>query len=523
MWSSRESIAAQLVALLKEAPQESVDLRFRGLSLLDIFGGEEQLPFLRELIFAPLEPYRIRVNALRVAARFGLTLSGQQFVQLYEGPVREEALAPSLDELFDYARLESFDDVMKEALLRLSPRERSRLLCSPRRVPQPPALDAWFFEHWYQSDRHLLLEECNVTVAFIQRGRPEAWRLLCEWSEGLSDARMEHLLVRLKGRNREEVARLANGSKSFHDFAARRLLLSLNALLAHWGEEELLRRLDRVVQAENVACTVPHQLVAHPTFFARAVELLGEWEVARRRVLYRRICDFDMAAGVRLHLYEQLREKDPAAAARWGLAAWRHPGNADLLRQILEGVIARAPVTEDRPVLLAALREPDEAVQLPALSALLSLGESGPGWMDRLHSLSHAESPRVRVLALAGLVQQGQREGLESLRRMAIAEPDKRVRSAALGWLGVLDSEDSRPLFVNALAQADRDAFNALSRRGEDEDLSLLLEVRLNGSFSQGVDNHFRHHLARREGRPVADGPPRDTSDGWCEACLMYE
>ncbi|MBZ4370633.1 hypothetical protein K8612_03150 [Corallococcus sp. AS-1-6] len=497
VWSSRERIAAQLVALLREAPRESVDLRFRGLSLLDIFGSGEQLPLLRKWIFDPLEPYRIRVNALRVATRFGLTLSGQEFVQLCGSPGQGEALAPDLLVLFDYARLESFDDVMKEALLHLTPLERSRHLRDPCHVPQPPELDAWLFEQWYQCDRHLLVaqdeglsegEECNVTVAFVQRARPAAWRLLREWSERLSEARMERLLVRLKGRHHEDVVRLANASKAFHDFAARRLLLPLDALLAHWGEEELLRRLDRVVQAANVACTVPHQLVARPTFFARAVELLGEWEVARRRVLYRRLCDFDMAADVRFDLYKQLREKDPAAAARWGLVAWRYPDNADLLRQILMNVVARAPVAEDRPVLLAALRESDERMQFLAVSALLSLGESGPGWVDRLHSLSHSENPSVRGLALAGLVQQGQREGLESQH-------------------GVGRS----------------DAVDALSRRGTDEDLSLLLEMRLEGKASQAVDNHLRHHLARHEGKPVTDWPPRNTSDGWCEVCLMYE
>lgn len=547
MWSSRESLAAQLVALLKDASRESIDLRGRILSLLGIFGSKEQLPLLRELIFDPLEPFRIRINALRVATRLGLTLSGHEFMLLRDELAQGEAFALGLALLFDVARLESFDDIMKEALLGLSPGERCVLLGAQFRVPQPPAMEAWLFEQWYQSDRHTRMEleversemqECNVAVAFAQRGRPEAWRLLREWSEELSDARMERLLWPLYRRSREEVARLADASAAFHPFAARRLLLPLDALRAHWGDAELLRRLDRVVQAANVACIVPRRLVARPKSFARAVELLGEWEFARRRVLYRRLCDFTMALEVRFDLWEQLRKVDPSTAARWVLVAWRYPENEDLVRRILGWVSEHGAVPEDRPVLLALLREPDAALQRQALSALLSLGESGPGWVDRLQSLAHAESRGVRALALAGLVQNGQREALEPLRRMAVDEPEYQARSDALRWLGVLDVEGSRQVFVNVLSQGgsqldghassareerlDSVAWDVLSRRGEDDDLSLLLELRLDGSFTQSVDNHFRHHLARKGGEPVTDWPPRNTSDGWCELCLMY-
>ncbi|MBJ6764579.1 hypothetical protein JGU66_27745 [Myxococcaceae bacterium JPH2] len=547
VWSSRESIAAQLVALLKSEPRESVDLRFRALSLLDIFGSNEQIPFLRELAFDPLEHYRIRVNALRVATKYGLTLSGREFVQLSGDPAYGMSVISGLRMMFDIARLESLDDALKEELLQLSPRKRSSILSLSGHVPQPPELEAWLFEQWYQTDRHLLVAPDsdipegamrNVNIALAHRERPEAWHLLCEWSEGLSDEQWEELLGRRSGPSREEVARLANASRALHRFAARRLLLPLAALRAHWGDEELLRRLDRVIQAAHVASIVPHSMVAPPRFFSQAVELLGEWEVARHRVLYRRLCDFNLAQAVRFHLYQQLRTRDPAVAARWALVASHYPENTELLQRILDRPLSHTPVPEDRPVLLAALRETEEREQSLALSGLLSLGESGPGWVDRLQSLSHAESPHVRVLALAGLVQQGQREWLEPLRRMAVDDSDQSGRRTALEWLAKLDAEVSGPLFANLLLKevSEQDAnprekrsllshpaLEALSRRGTAEDLSLLLEARLGGYFTQHVDKHFRHHLARQEGEPVADWPPRKTSDSWCEECLMYE
>ncbi|MCE9666551.1 HEAT repeat domain-containing protein [Myxococcus stipitatus] len=549
VWSSRESVAAQLVALLEESPRESIDLRFRCISLLGVFGSDAQVPLLKGFVFDPTEPYRIRLNALRVATNLGMTLTGEEFVRLMETPAGEGGWTPNLFGLFDYARLASFDEPIQGALHRLSPEDRSKLLRSPGWVPQPPELEAWLFELWCHSDRHLLVapdanvpegEELNVTVAVSRRERPEAWRLLVEWSEGLGERQLEELLSRLhRWAGPEGVARLASASSAFHDFVARRLLLPLDALLAHWGEEELLRRLDRVVQAENVSSIVPHGLVRGPRFFDEVVELMVSWEVARQRVLYRRLCDFGIASEVRFDLYRRLRKDAPSAAACWMLVAWRYPDNRDLVLRILERVITRAPMPEDRPVLLLALRETDVAVQRAALSALLALGESGPGWVDRLQSLSHSESPEVRVLAFAGLARHGAREGLAALRRMAVDAPDWHVRSVAIEWLGALDAEDSRPLFVDVLTQVvagtegvdsggtkngwSDTAFGALSRRGRDEDLSLLLEMRLRGISTQAADNHFRHHLARQEGEPVGDWPPRNTGDSWCEGCLMYE
>ncbi|RJS25688.1 hypothetical protein DRW03_04185 [Corallococcus sp. H22C18031201] len=550
VWSSRESMAAQLVSLLRNPSREPNDFRrrVRCISLLGVFGGDEQLSLLRELILNPQEPYHVRVNALRVASRFGLSLTSHEFVQLSEERIQGEEPDLSMRMLFDSARLESFDDVITAALLRQAPDMRGHLLWVPCRTPQPPELGAWLFERWHQVDHHLMAKQeagsttremKSLRVACAQRNRPEAWQVLCEWVEGASEARVEDWLESLQGEDCEWVARLAASVPSLRPVAAKCLQLALHELLAHWGEQALLHRLDRIVRAAHVAHMVARRLVAPPRFLSRAMELLGAWDVARRRVLYRRLCDLDMALEVRLDLFEQLRENDPAAATKWALVAFRYPENGELLRRILASVMFRQPRPEDRPVLQMALRETDAEMQRLALSALLALGDNGPGWEDRLQSLSHAESPDLRVLALAGLVQSGQRAELEPLRRLTQAGHDWRVRDTALHWLGMLDAEDSHSLFLDCLAEVvleidgavprSKDgpipagASSALSRRGTNEDLSLLLNLRLGGYICDSLDNHFRYHLARKEGAPVSEWPPPDTSEGWCETCLMYE
>ncbi|GEN07514.1 HEAT repeat [Myxococcus fulvus] len=544
VWSSRESIRAQLVALLKQLPREESDTRRRIVSLLDIFGSAEDLPLLRELFCDPRESGEVYLTALHAAAVLGLRLSSREFVQLHEGEGLEEGFAVHLEDLLDHARLESFDDVMREALLRLTSSERTRLLRFCSHVPQPPELTEWLFTQWYQVDRHSPddsdgEDRCDVQVALAYRARPEALQLLAEWSGAMDDQQLHQLLLALARCGREEVGRLAESSSVFRAYAARKLMLPLDALLAYWGEEELLRRLDRRIQEEHVADTVPQWLVKGAPFFPRDLELMGSWDVARRRVLYRRLCDVGTASTVRCDLYRQLREHAPDVATRWALVARRYPGNEELIRDVLEQVVSQAPMPEDRPLLLAALKDTDAGVQVPALSALLTLGEAGAGWVDRLHSLAHAESPKVRVQALAGLVQHGHREWLEPLRRLAVEERDSSVRIEAVQWLGQLDIEDSRPLFLELIADecqpdAARKASSrrhreanwalvALSRRGQEEDLSLLLEVRLKGCFASTIDAHLRFHLARQEGATEEAWPPRWSSpDGWYSEYMTY-
>ncbi|MBU8897793.1 hypothetical protein KRR26_19435 [Corallococcus sp. M34] len=543
-------MAAQLVSLIKSSSPESTDSRVkvRYLSLLDVFGSAEQLPILRELIFDPLESYHVRVNALRVAKRFGLALPSHEFIQLGQQTTHQDASELSLSMLFDFAKLESFDDLMKEALLRLSPEERSRLLGFPFDVPQPLEMETWLFEHWHQFDRHLMEAPdagdsedvtINTRVALVHWGRPEAWQLLREWSKGLSDERLRALLKRLSWAGCEVVAQLARTSSAIHHEAAEGLLLPFNELLAHWGEEGLLHRLDRVVQAAHVPHIAPRGIVEPPMFFSRAVELLGEWEVARHRVLYRHLCDFGMALDVRLILYEQLRKHEPAAAARWALVALRYPQNMELLRRVLAHFMVQPPTAEDQPVLQAALRATDPLVQLPALAGLLTLGESGPGWVDRLQTLSNAEIHGLRLLAIAGLLRSGQRERRDAFWRLFIDESDMKIRNAALRCLAGLNAEDKRALWLNGFAKvpatpggtpprskngrAPKSAFEALSWSGDEKHLSRLLGLRLKGVIRQAFDDHFRHHLARQEGEPVAPWPPRKTSERWCETCLLYE
>ncbi|WP_186002064.1 HEAT repeat domain-containing protein [Corallococcus sp. Z5C101001] len=554
-------------SLLDETPRESADSRCRIVWLLGIVGGAGLHPLLKSLLLDPREDPLVRDMALRAVLKHGMTLSARELLQLHEEAVEPDAPSFKLSYLLFFVRLEDFGADIEEALARMDPGDRARLLsrlrgCDRRRslaglsqrqrvveallesnqfrfpvpqhgVPQPPALMEWLFARWNSCDRQLLEAQgpsgrlLNVNVALALRERPEAWTHLVEWSRELTAEQLEDVEVWMVWRQSPDaLAGLTGTSPSLRRWAVETLLLPLSDLLAHLGEDGLLRRLERVVRMESVACTVPCGLVKHPRAFRYAREVLCEWGEARRRVLYRLLCDFDVASSVRMELLDALWVRDRAVAVRWALAAERYPDNSLLVERILRYASAN-PLPADRPLFLAVLRGPHEERWEFALKGLLALGESGAGWCDKLLTLTHDSSPRVRLQAFAGLVQQGRREWLDPLRRLAHEEPDPWTRAEALGWLGTLDAEESRPLFLAVLADARargagefpslvffphvspevEEAIRALSRRGTEEDLSALLNASLSGCCSMGLDQQLEGHLTRYEGPPAKDVP----------------
>ncbi|WPB73832.1 HEAT repeat domain-containing protein [Archangium violaceum] len=489
--------------------------------MLGIFGGAELLPFLRPLLFDPQTGYHLRDATLRVGSKYGLRLSSPELVQLHE---LDDPGLP-LEYLLLCARLEDFGVAMEEALLRLSPGERVSILTATDLSPQPPELMEWLYARWYQSDRHLLEEKeeswgrtRNIKVAFAHRERPEAWSLLTEWTREMTSKELEQSFHRKWRPVGDELARLASASPALHHRALEGLLLPRQDLLAHFGEDGLLRRLERVVRATSLAYTLPFGVMKRPPAFRQAVDLLCEWGGARR-LLYRLLCDFKVALEVRRALLERLCDHDRAVAVRWALVAAKYPDNAELVHLVLQ--YASSPA--GRPLLLAALRGTDEVAQGLAISGLLVLGESGAGWCDRLISLSNASEPTVRLRALAGLVQQGRSEWLAPLRQMALEAPDQRLRAEALHWLAMWDGEASRHLFMKVLANAPsaagtassevEEAVWALSRQGTDEDLSALLDAFVAGCGSEILGDQLEYHLALREGHPGSGIPPRESRD----------
>ncbi|AKQ70610.1 hypothetical protein A176_007522 [Myxococcus hansupus] len=303
VWSSRENICAQLISLLKATPPEHIDQRRRIIWMLGSFGGAEQLPLFRALLLDPNEDFDVRDLAQRAGARHGLQLSARELVQL---DAEHIGLRFSLVNLLSFVRLAAFSPDLEAALLQLESGRRGRLLIMQRRVQsapqspertqaqrasvarldrhpfrfpspeqvvvaQPHALAEWLFERWYHSDRHTIhekvdpYERLNLGVALAWKERPEAWHLLTEWCQDMSAEELERDLIRVDwGVSRDELARITRTHPALHRRAAEALLLPLPDLIAHWGEEKLLHRLERVVRAESVACKVRYDLVEPP-------------------------------------------------------------------------------------------------------------------------------------------------------------------------------------------------------------------------------------------------------------------
>jgi HEAT repeat protein len=531
MWSSRENILAQLQSLLETTPRQDTALRRSIVWRLGIFGGPEQLPLLRTLLFDVREHFSVRHAALDVGGRHGLHLSGPELTRLLsrdstlscDGHDHPGPCHPPLEHLLSLVRPKEEDAciVAEAALGEASPETRAHLLVKTECTPLPPRLVEWLFARWYSEDRQLLGgerpwgHECNLWVAITHRARPEARKLLVDWTWERTTGALEECPYReLSDPEREQLQKSV--PRLLHRFAES-LVLLLPELVAHHGTEALLRRLRQIIRAQNVACRVPYALVKGPPEFPRAVELLGEWRDARA-LLYQLLCDFQVEPEVRTALVGSLFENDRAAASRWALTALRYPDNAEPVHQVL-CLAANAPTPEDRPLFLMALRGTDDVAHCFALAGLLLLGESGAGWRDRLGALTHSPLPLVRLRAAACLVKQGRSEWLPLIQTSALEAPEPWLRADAVRWLGEVAAEASRPILRQVLlaeasleprkrSSALVEAAWALSRLGTDEDLSALLDVSIHDASSYVLDQALEHHLARQEGRPCEDVSP---------------
>ncbi|WP_164016528.1 hypothetical protein [Pyxidicoccus trucidator] len=531
MWSSRENIRARLLSILETTPRQDTALRRSIVRLLGIFGSPEQLPLLRSLFFDVREHFSLRNAALDAGQRHGLHLSGPELTLLLErdstlhcdGHDHPGPCVPSLGQLLSLVRAEDGDTraAVETVLLHVSAWQRAQLLAETDCTPLRPWMEEWLFARWYSVDRQLLVgnhpwgQECNFWVAITHRDRPEARRLLVDWTwDRTTGALEERPYWELSDEEREQL--LESVPLLRHRFAES-LVLPLPELLTCLEPDALLRRLRRIVRAESVACRVPYSLMEGPEEFPQAVRLLGEWRGARA-MLYQLLCDFQVELSVRTRLAVSLFENDRAAAGRWTIAAMRYPDNAALVHQVL-GLAASAPTHGDRSLFLAALRSTDDVAHGLALEGLFTLGESGEGWCDRLGSLTHSPLPLVRLRAAACLVKQGRSEWLSFIQTAALEAPEPWLRADAVRWLAEVAAEASRPILRQALlaeahlkpgkrSSASIEATWALSRLGTDEDATALLNASLHGCCSYLVEAALERHLARQEGRPFGDVPP---------------
>lgn len=529
MWSSRAGIRAQLLSLLQSTPNDNPRLRTRIVSLLGIFGDPELLPIFRALLLDTREEFGVRSCALRVGLSQGLHLAAhelsglleQALAQQYRGGGCLRNLVPFLEELLPLARTEEALRVAEAALLQMPLLDRADLL--HRKYDEAllsPRLVDWWYAQWFDSDRQTLSEsqrgrELNISVAIVTWRRPESWAYLTACAPELSASELERLLYR--DIPREALVRLLTPHPKSLARAAEALLLPLPELLTRFGLDGLLRRLRRMVRRESLAHHMPYGwILGHPAGFNEAVELLVSLPEARP-LLHRLLCDFGLHPETRRVLLAKYFERDRATVIRWALAGSAYPDQAPLVFFVLRRA-ATAPEPVDRPLFLAALRSADWLAVCAAISGLLGLDESGPGWCDRLTSLLQAPHPLVRLRAAAALVRQGRNDLLPLLRRTAQEALEPWLRAEALRRLGEVDAEASRPIFVRALedqgtcsdrelaVDADEAAW-ALSRLGTYEDLSALLNGYLRGSWSYDIDEHLMFHLARQEGLPAEEVP----------------
>ncbi|NMO14317.1 hypothetical protein HPC49_29895 [Pyxidicoccus fallax] len=529
VWSSRESIRAQLLSLLETTPSTDSKLRQRVVSLLGIFGGPEDVPLLRALLFSDLEDYSVQNVALWNGVKLGLRLSGPELARLLAresphgcgGHTHLGPCTPTLEDFIPLATTEETLSVIETTLHEASAYKRARVLASADDLHLPSHLVERLYTRWYTSDRQVLAagdvydRRANLDVAVAHRARPEAWSLIEEW---LRELEAEDLIRPERwDLSEEELGRLFRVAPSLHRRALESLLLPPPELLAHFGLDALLRRLRRVMRAASVGEYRERRISPLPDEFPQAVSLLVEWREARP-LLASLLCDFNLSEKVRRELLNALFDHDRARVIRWAHVASRYPDNAPLVRFVLLRA-ARQPEPGDRALFLAALRGPDDEARAFALAGLFALGETGAGWCDRLTSLVHSDHPRVRLGAAACLAREGRREWLPLLRQEALEPSEPRLRAEAVHWLARVDAEASRPVLMKLLAEEDSFARGsrivgedevvwALSRLRSNEDLSALLDAATRSWSSPLMLRVLRYHLARQEGHPVEDIPP---------------
>ncbi|WP_375772157.1 HEAT repeat domain-containing protein [Archangium gephyra] len=563
VWSSRESIRAQLVSVLHALPAEDWGSRFNALQLLAIFGGPEQLLLFREILLDVREHDAVRSRALEAGLRHGLSLPAEALSGLLQETLAEwrkhaqrtfEVLyTTDFTRLARLARTPEALSAVEAALLQVSSHQRADLLEEESREWLPPTLVDWLHARWCQEDQQALvrsheelqhhseqkaltsekpyhwefLAECakgftlahnglraNLAVAASTWERPESWAFLAGCARELTPAQLGLCLEH--GLPRKELARLLAPHPEALHRAAEELLLPLSELPAWFGRDELLRRLHHIMRTTSLARRLPEGIMKEPESFPDAVELLGEWPEARP-LLLRLLCDFDVHVRVRRPLLLKLFETERAVAIRWALAAMAWPDNTPLVRGVLRWAAESPEPTTDRPLFLAALRGTDSMAQCFALEGLLGLGESGAGWCDRLGALLRDPNAMVRLRAAAGLVRQGRPEALRLLQDTARTAPEPWLRAEALRWLGEVDAEASRPLLEQGLFDQGRyredlpltadEAVLALSRLGTPEALSALLNAHLRNAPASGIHAHLKYHLARQEAHDVEEAP----------------
>lgn len=485
------------------------------------------------MLLDPRESYDVRDAVMRLAHGRPpwLKLSREELSRLaglapsYEGDdlsSREPGPTFPLSSVLCEAGLdEDSEELARDVLSAATPDTRASILHHQRPGALTPSLMEWLFLKWWEEDRHRLDKqgdrgnELNGFVALEYRHRPGMWDLLTQWAR---DWPTDHLKWQVLPRlSPAEQVRLLTSHPELHPRAVAEFLLPLEHLHAALGTEGLSRALRKVVLAESLALVVNRaDIVARPEPFERAVKVLGEWGAARP-LLYELLCSFDVAVEAREALLVELFARDRAAALRWTFAAVSYSDNLPLVMKAHQ-LAARHPRPEDRPLFLRWLRDEDVHGQLLAIDGLMSLGESGAGWRDRLMFLARSESPRVRLGAAAGLVREGLHEWLEPLRRAAGDESSEAaLRSEAIRWLGVVDAEASRSLLYQALetppgpgdiggfgAPPASDEANAaawaLNRLGTPEDLARLLDARVRGSCGWYFDDEVENHVLRQEG-----------------------
>ena len=519
IWTSREGLLTQLLAFLDALPPEAFEARVRALRLLALVGDPRQLPRVRAWLFNPGEHFSVRAWALHVAVELGLEPSAEELL----GLLRESALVPvsegsavrlDVARCLRLVRTEASLPALEAVLGAWSPWERTELLVRLRRegAPLPGPVVSWLYTRWCQADHALLAREPggperNLQVATATWTRPESWALIERDAPGLAPGALEPV-------PEEALHQLLREHPEALREAAEALRLPWPALVECLGREGLTRRLEQVLRAQSVSLQVDYGLVPAPESAPRALDVVGQWPEARP-LLVRLLCDLGLALEVRQALLERLLRRERATALRWARAAGKWPDNQPLVRTVLREAAA-APGPEDRALFLLALAGADEAAGCFALEGLLSLGESGPAWSERLEALLYAPHPLVRVRAAAGLAKQGREEGSELLRHTARTAAEPWLRAEALRWLGEVDAPGHRVWLEEGLRDdtwekrlwpgADEAAW-ALFRWGAPEALGALLTAYLRGGTAD-VEPYLEVHLARHEGRPEQSLPP---------------
>lgn len=562
-WTTREEVAAQLLAYLREtrapedgeSPRPIYPTRERVAELLAYVSVPRpyaKLPELLALALDAAEELPVRRQAVLALLRMDTSVSAEDLQLLLADPVLVEEDDPCFEvsDVLRLARTPEAEEVGRTHLLTLTPEQRARVLTVLLPDEEPPGhpLGEWLYAHWLAHDRHRLEEEgdtdrANSRVLYGSVDRLESRRVLQEfWRRRSGKARVE-LLEILCREDRIWTFPDPPAPAEFEELV-QALALPTAVLVEHLGHRELVDHLQRgFAEAEQAHMALESLLRSSaPTEQKRLA--LDEQRRAQSNTDHHRetranchlralLTDAELASYVlreglfgdhRWWMMEALWKRNRGLAAVTLVATLR-AGDRDLARLFIRWT-ADAPQPGDEELLRTALHaEQSQEFRYYGIVGLDRLPGAAQGWVAVLPKLARDEHHdiRLRLRAWGVLARRGDAEAFAVLAAHAREAEDVRVRAESLSIAAEVAPVAAWPLLEEAIrctgpeydlaegrfSPIVEDAALALARQGTPEACTLLLRANLRARTRGAicvVDESFAALVAELEG--TAPPPP---------------